>query len=196
MGIGGDVSGAAVFLDRDGVINPNVWNAATQAFESPHRVEDFHLASGVALALRDLQAAGFHLIVVTNQPSYAKNKKTPLEVITAINDRMRFDLARDGVELKALFTCLHHPDSNLPGYGACACRKPSPFFLFQARDWFGLDLAASWMVGDRPADVECAHAAGVKAVQVLGQDDKCVNPKPFAYAIDLAEAAGIILKNA
>lgn len=145
--------------------------------------------------MRDLKAAGFHLIVVTNQPSYAKNKKTPLETITAINDRLCFDLAREGVELKALFTCLHHPQSALAGYGACACRKPSPFFLLQARRWFGIDLAASWMVGDRPADIDCAHGAGVRAVQVLGVDGKCVDPMPYAYAADLAEAAAVILKN-
>ncbi|CAA6605048.1 D,D-heptose 1,7-bisphosphate phosphatase (fragment) [Rhodospirillaceae bacterium LM-1] len=186
----------AVFLDRDGVINPSVWNEATKAFESPHRVGDFCLNPGAAQAMRDLQKAGFALIVVTNQPSYAKSKKTPLEVITAINDRLAVDLAQEGVVLKAVFTCLHHPESLLPGYGACACRKPSPYFLLQAERWFGIDLCASWMVGDRATDVACAHAAGVKAIRILGQDQARADPKPLAYAQDLRQAATIILQSA
>ncbi|MBF0267869.1 MAG: HAD-IIIA family hydrolase [Alphaproteobacteria bacterium] len=196
MGIGRKITRKAVFLDRDGVINPNVWNEAAKAFESPHRVEDFRLNPGAAQAMRDLQKAGYALIVVTNQPSYAKNKKTPLEAITAINDRLRFDLAQEGVSLKAVFTCLHHPESTLPGYGVCACRKPSPYFLLQAERWFGIDLHASWMVGDRATDIACAQGAGVKAIQVSGQGEAGADPRPLAHVQDLTQAAALILQSA
>ena len=199
MGIGRlarAASNYAVFLDRDGVINRNVFNPRTGVYESPHRPEDFHLADEAMPALARLQAAGFRLFLVSNQPSYAKGKTT-LAMLEAIHDRLADALNAAGVTFSAFYYCFHHPESTVPGYGGpCSCRKPSPFFLFKARDEFGLDLTQSWMVGDRVTDIECGQAAGVHTIRVMEDHPAArrADERPAEFeARDLVHAAAVIL---
>jgi D-glycero-D-manno-heptose 1,7-bisphosphate phosphatase len=199
MGIGRLARAApshAVFVDRDGVINRNIFNAETGAYESPHRPQDFHLAEGAVPALARLQAAGFRLFLVSNQPSYAKGKTT-LAMLEAVHARLVEALNAAGVTFSAFYYCFHHPESELPGYGGpCSCRKPSPFFLFKARNEFGLDLAQSWMVGDRVTDVECGRAAGVHTIRVMEDHPatRRADEMPAEFeARDLAHAVDVIL---
>ena len=186
----------AVFLDRDGVINRLVFNPATGSYESPHRPEAWELLPGVLEALQRLQGAGFALFLVSNQPSYAKGKAT-LEHLHAIHDRLLAQLAAEKISFTAFYYCYHHPEGSAAGYsGPCACRKPKPFFLLQARDEFQIDLGASWMVGDQDTDVECGSAAGVKTVLVHNPDSRAYRGKsrPLFAAEDLPGAVEIILK--
>jgi D-glycero-D-manno-heptose 1,7-bisphosphate phosphatase len=160
MGAGAIRGHRAVFLDRDGVINRNVLNPATGRMEAPLTAAQFEVLPGVPEALRRLQAAGYLLFVVSNQPNYAKRKST-LKELRAVDGAMRDALDAMRVWTAAVYYCLHHPAGVVPGYaGSCACRKPSPYFLFKAAREFGVDLARSWMVGDRATDVECGRAAG------------------------------------
>jgi D-glycero-D-manno-heptose 1,7-bisphosphate phosphatase len=136
----------AVFLDRDGVV--------VEERHYLHRVEDVVLVPGAGPALARLQAAGFLLFVVTNQAGIGRGYFT-LEDLERVNAHIASELARDGVRLTRVYFAPEAPDQ--PSRG----RKPSPAFLFDARDQFGLDLAASFMVGDKLIDLECGWNAGV-----------------------------------
>jgi len=151
----------AVFLDRDGTLNRNVWNPKTQAYESPLAPERMELLPGVVPALKLLRDAGYLLVLVSNQPNAAKGKAT-MQTLDAIHTRLEALLREQSLFLDAAYYCFHHPEFT----GPCLCRKPSPYFLFQARDRLGVQLDASWMIGDRITDVHCGLAAGVKTVFV------------------------------
>ena len=150
---------AAVFVDRDGVINEPVWDTRTQSFESPYRPQDVTLVPGAAQGLAQL--AGFKLVLVSNQPSAAKGQTT-LEQLAAVHERVAELLRTAGVVLDGVYYCHHHPDFT----GPCECRKPAPGLLLAAATDLGLELERSWMIGDADTDVIAAHAAGARAVLV------------------------------
>lgn len=165
MGIG-KVAQKAVFLDRDGVLNPTVLNPATGRMESPLNPSDFRLCDGVIPALLRLQRAGYLLILVSNQPNFALGKSS-LDTLNAIHHELATDLLYAGVHFTRFCYCLHHPKGVTSGYsGLCVCRKPSPWFLLRARDDFHLSLADSWMIGDQPTDIQCGKAAGVRTIHI------------------------------
>jgi D-glycero-D-manno-heptose 1,7-bisphosphate phosphatase len=197
MGVSALNSRAAVFLDRDGVINHNVLNPLTGEWESPLRVEDFVMIPTALAALRALRRAGYLLFIVSNQPNYAKAKVT-LQTLESIHQIFLHILNEEQIEFAAFYYCLHHPHGVVPEYsGPCCCRKPSPFFLLKARDKFHLDMKRSWMVGDRDSDVECGRAAGVRTIRVLSNDESdCVDygvVHADYHADDLEAATKIIL---
>jgi D-glycero-D-manno-heptose 1,7-bisphosphate phosphatase len=151
----------AIFLDRDGVLNRNVWNPATAAWESPLTPEQFELLPKVIPALQLLRDAGYLLFLVSNQPNYAKGKAS-MRTLDAIHQRLEMALAEEHISFTACYYCFHHPAFT----GHCVCRKPSPYFLLEARDTLGLDLEQSWMIGDRQADIDCGRAAGTRTVMI------------------------------
>jgi D-glycero-D-manno-heptose 1,7-bisphosphate phosphatase len=197
MGIAA-LSRGAIFLDRDGVLNPLVPNPVTGRWESPLRVEDFHLAAGAAAALLRLRQAGYPLILVSNQPNYALGKSSRGD-LDAIHEKLMAELEAIGIRFTRVYYCLHHPRWVRLGYsGLCACRKPSPWFLLQASDDLGLDLAASWMIGDQGTDTRCGRAAGAHTIRIVGFADAKLRPAvvdPCAEfsAVDLSAAADLIL---
>jgi D-glycero-D-manno-heptose 1,7-bisphosphate phosphatase len=179
----------AVFLDRDGVINPLLFYQDTNAHESPRTPQEFTLLPNVPEALLNLQKAGFLLFIVSNQPNHAKGKSS-MEALKAIHEKMEKTLRDAGITLSESFYCYHHPDGVTPGYGGpCRCRKPSPYFLLQAQQKYHLDMAQSWMVGDRDTDMECGHAAEVKTI-FIGDNKR---GHDFA-APSLHDAASIIVR--
>jgi D-glycero-D-manno-heptose 1,7-bisphosphate phosphatase len=197
MGVGALNKRAAVFLDRDGVINRNVLNPSTGTWESPLTVEGFEMMPNALVALRALRKAGFLLFVVSNQPNYAKAKAT-LQTLEGIHKHFLNILSKEQIEFAAFYYCLHHPQGVVPEYsGPCRCRKPSPFFLLQARDVFCLDMKQSWMLGDRDSDIECGLAAGVRTIRVFNIDEgnRAASGESHAefQVNDLEEAVTIIL---
>jgi D-glycero-D-manno-heptose 1,7-bisphosphate phosphatase len=162
----------AVFLDRDGVIN-----RALEREDKPYPPE-------VPAACAKLKAAGFLLIVATNQPDVGRGSLAR-EVVEAIHARMAARLPVDRVEV-----CFH------PGQGAsdCDCRKPKPGMLLRAAHELNIDLSRSWMVGDRWRDVDCGHAAGCKTVFIDRGYAEALKQKPDFLARHLGEAADIILR--
>jgi D-glycero-D-manno-heptose 1,7-bisphosphate phosphatase len=197
MGIDPLKPNRAVFLDRDGVINANVLNPNTGEWESPLTADQLRLAQGAAGALKRLRDAGYRLIVVSNQPNYAKGKAT-LEDLAAIHAKMVAELEAAGAALDEAHYCYHHPDGLVPDYsGVCVCRKPSPHFLELASGRYGIDLANSWMVGDRATDIACGKAAGTCTILIRAADQplpKAADPQPDHSVADLAAAAEIILR--
>jgi D-glycero-D-manno-heptose 1,7-bisphosphate phosphatase len=194
----GAVSRAAVFLDRDGVLNDPVADAHRGGPpESPYRVEDVRLAAGAAEGARQLRDAGYALVVVTNQPAAAKGTAT-VDALEAVNARVRWLLADAGVELDGWYTCLHHPNGSVAELsGACECRKPAPGLLLQAADELGLELADSWIVGDSDSDVGAGERAGTRTVLVAHPGSahrRSDAVGPDLQARDLADAAEGILR--
>lgn len=186
---------AAVFLDRDGVLNELIFNPTTGEYESPHVPEDLVVIDGVVPALRRLAGAGFTLFVVSNQPSYAKGKTT-LENIRSIHRRLEGSLRENGIAFGEYFYCYHHPYGIVPGYsGKCLCRKPMPFFLLKAARERGVDLAASWMVGDQDTDVECGQRVGCKTALVMNAHSAAKRgcSRPDVTVTALSQAADLII---
>ncbi len=143
----------AVFLDRDGVIN--------HERHYVHRIEDFEFIAGVPQALRQLQDAGWALVVVTNQSGIARGyySEADYQRLTA---HMRQALRAECVELDAVLHCPHWPEADVPAYRlACDCRKPAPGMLLRAAASLNIDLRASVLVGDRLGDMQAAQAAGI-----------------------------------
>ena len=138
----------AVFLDRDGTLIEE-----RDYLGDPNRVT---LLPGVGEALRRLQDAGFLLFIVTNQSGVGRGYFT-LDDVDRVHRRLLRLLEPSGVRFTAIYIAPEAPDQ--PGRG----RKPSPQFLFDARDQFRIDLAASYMVGDKSIDLECGRNARVKA---------------------------------
>ena len=140
----------AAFLDRDGVLNHDtgyVW-----------RIEEFQWVEGAREALSQLQAAGLALVIVTNQSGIGRGKYTEAD-FQALNQWMLADLAPWGIHIDGIYHCPHKPPA--PHEAGCGCRKPLPAMVLRAQAELDLDLAHSWMFGDKPQDIEAARAAGV-----------------------------------
>jgi D-glycero-D-manno-heptose 1,7-bisphosphate phosphatase len=141
------------FIDRDGVIIEDRGYA--------YRIEDYAPLPGSVAALRELQQAGFHLVVVTNQSGIARGLYSEADYRT-FAAHMQAHLLADGVRLDAVEYCPHLPDAAVARYRLdCDCRKPRPAMLQRAAQRLNIDLAGSILVGDRLTDVEAGRAAGV-----------------------------------
>jgi len=147
------MSRPAAFIDRDGVLNEE------RAFV--HRREDFALLPGVVAALRLLKAAGYLLVVVTNQSGIARGIYSEADYL-ALAEHMGAELAAAGVPLDAVEYCPHLPDAPVERYRLdCDCRKPKPGMLRRAARALDIDAGASFLVGDRLSDIEAGRAAGI-----------------------------------
>jgi D-glycero-D-manno-heptose 1,7-bisphosphate phosphatase len=158
--------GPAAFLDRDGVLNEGVPDDDSGLLESPLTLEDSRLLPGAAAALRELAQAGYALVCVSNQPAAAKGK-IAVEQLLVVHEQVVELLAHEGVQLDASRLCLHHPEGVVSGLsGPCDCRKPAPGMLLDAANALGLDLGASWMLGDSDTDVAAGGAAGCRTMLI------------------------------
>jgi len=137
----------AVFLDRDGVL--------IEDKNYLRRPEDVLFIPGAAAALKRLADSGFKLFIVSNQSGVGRGYFT-LADVEQVNSHLAREFARHGVTLQKIYIAPEAPDQ--PSRG----RKPSAEFLFDARNEFGLDLAHSYMIGDKMSDLECGWNAGVK----------------------------------
>lgn len=143
----------AAFLDRDGVINID------SAYLS--RWEDFQFVPGSVEAMRRLQQAGYALVVVTNQSGIARGYYSEHDY-QLLTRQMRTALQAQGVTLAGVYHCPHHPAGKVPELAVdCDCRKPAPGMILQAARELQLDLAHSFLVGDKESDLQAARAAGV-----------------------------------
>jgi len=175
-----------VFLDRDGVLNRSVVRDGLPF--PPANLGEFQLYPDVAEGCQQLKNAGFLLIVVTNQPDVGRGTQSH-ESVEAMHAKLRADLpALDGIEV-----CFHAG----AGHGEpCDCRKPKPGMLLRAADTHGIDLKRSFLIGDRWRDVDCAHAAGCRAVFVDHGYRETLREKPEFSVANFREAVTSILNTA
>ena len=170
----------AVFLDRDGTL------IAEKNYL--YRTEEVEIFPGAGAALKRLAEAGFKLFIVTNQSGIGRGYFT-LADAENVNRHLGHEFARDGVRFEKVYLAPEAPDQ--PSRG----RKPSPQFLFDARDEFGLDLAESYMVGDKLIDLECGWNAGVKKSLLVrtGYGIKCAAEagRDLARAVVVDDLAGV-----
>ena len=174
-----DRDARAVFLDRDGVLNRVLLRNGRP--HAPASLDELEILPGVAEALRDLKAAGFRLIVATNQPDVGKGLLRR-EAVEALHERLRRTLPLD-----AIMVC-YHIDAD-----ACPCRKPQPGLLLEAAREWAIDLTRSYMVGDRWRDVDAGRAAGCKTIWVRCDYDERQPDAPDAVVASLWEASRVIL---
>lgn len=169
----------AVFIDRDGVINRSILRNGRPF--APTSLDELDILPGVGTGLDNLRDAGFLNVVVTNQPDLATGKQTRagLEMIHA---QLLANFAIDAIKV------CPHVDAD-----ACDCRKPKPGMLVASAREFGIDLSASWMIGDRWRDVAAGQSAGCRCCFIDYNYDEPRPAQPFFAARSLADAARVIL---
>jgi len=189
---------SAVFLDRDGVLLPDVF--------PPLHPSSFELYPYAASAVARLHEAGLVLVVVTNQTGVARGMISEDDVELA-HQRIQHLLADgNGGGIDGFYVCPHHPKADAPEYQqACECRKPSPGMLFQAARDLDLDLASSHLVGDRISDIIAGQKAGCRTIQVKtgmhlespieAVTDSDLRIQPDHICANLSEAADLILRS-
>jgi D-glycero-D-manno-heptose 1,7-bisphosphate phosphatase len=177
----------AIFLDRDGTMI-----AEANYLSRPEQVKIF---PATRAGLKKLAGAGFKLFIVSNQSGVGRGYFT-LADVEKVNTHLCADLARDGIRIEKIYIAPEKPED--PSRG----RKPSPQFLFDARDEFALDLAESFMIGDKLIDLECGWNAGVKKSILVrtgyGAETERESPEAASRAAvtdDLDAAAAWILSN-
>lgn len=183
---------AAVFLDRDGTIIREV--------NYLDRLEDIELLPEAGAAIARLNRHRIPVILVSNQSGVARSKFSE-DFVLASHVRIQKMLESHGAHLDDFFFCPHHPEHGRPPYKkVCACRKPAPGLLRQAADRHQLDLAASFVVGDKLSDVELARRVNATGILVkTGYGEKEAEKigvtaiLPDHICLDLAEAVNWII---
>ncbi|MCA1905369.1 MAG: HAD family hydrolase [Desulfarculus sp.] len=179
----------AVFLDRDGTINREVSYLS--------RPQDVEILPGAAEAIARLNAAGFWVVVISNQSGLARGyfDEGDLALVQLeINRRLK----AAGARVDAWYFCPHHPAGVVEDLAlACECRKPGIGLIMQAAREIALTLEGSFMVGDRLLDVACGRRAGLTSILVKsGHPDwppEVPEQEPHFVAADLAAAVDWIL---
>ncbi len=165
----------AVFLDRDGTIAIDVSYC--------RRPEDFKLFPSTAKAIKLLNEYGYKVIVITNQSGVARGYFDE-DTLDRIHQKMQRELTEEGARIDGIYYCPHHPDDS------CECRKPKPKMILQAAKEHDIDLKQSFMVGDKPMDIQAGQNAGCRTVLLpLDTGESEPGSSPDYTAPDLYAAA-------
>ncbi len=172
----------AVFLDRDGTLI-----AERHYLSRPEQVE---LLPGAAEGVRRMNEAGLRVFLASNQSGVGRGYFS-LEQLGAVHDRMTELLRAEGARLDAIYVCPHHPDET------CDCRKPAPGMIEQAVREYGVSPQHSFVVGDKPCDIDLGAGVGATTILVrtgygaqYEQDPAC---RPRFVGDDLRAAADYII---
>jgi D-glycero-D-manno-heptose 1,7-bisphosphate phosphatase len=176
----------AVFLDRDGVINRVVVRNGMPY--PPSHIEEFELYEDVPGGCARLKTANFLLVVITNQPDVGRGTQSR-EAVEAINLKMQSALPLlDRIEI-----CYHAGER----YGQpCACRKPRPGLILRAASELNIDPKRSYVIGDRWRDVDCAHAAGCRAIFIERGYKESLREAPDFAVANFNDAVSAVLRDA
>ncbi len=146
-----------VFFDRDGIVNQSPGPGWVE------RWEDFRLLPEFVVAARIALEQGYEVAIITNQRGVALGLLSP-ETLDDMHRRLTDALISRGVPLLGIYMCPHERDT-------CTCRKPLPGLLLQAAEEHGLNLGASWMIGDKETDIEAGRGAGCRTILVRSPDE-------------------------
>ena len=183
----------AVIMDRDGTLCEEVGYIS--------HLDRVRLLQGSAEAVRRANQAGFQTVVVSNQSGVARGYSS-LALVEEVHDRIRQLLAEAGARLDGIYYCPHHPQAERIEFREeCACRKPRPGMLLRAKEEMGIDLGASYVIGDSYRDVEAGHRVGSTTILVLtgyGKEELAHGSshwpiQPHHIALDLLEAVDWLL---
>ena len=184
----------AVFLDRDGTINEEVGYLKS--------LDMLKVIPGAGAAIRRLNAAGFKVVIITNQSGVARGY-FPESLVHEAHALLTATLRKDGATIDGIYYCPHHPTAgNSKHTIPCDCRKPATGLMDRAARDLGIDLKQSFMVGDKWSDIELGHRAGARSILVRSgfAPDDAGNERPSHVedpdftAHDLAEAADWIIE--
>jgi len=181
--VGGRLRGSrrAVFLDRDGVLNRAIIRAGKPY--PPSSLAELEVLPDASAALMQLKRAGLALIVVTNQPDVSRGTQT-VAAVEAMHSHLRNVLPLDDI-----LVCYHDD------HDGCNCRKPQPGLLLEAARRYDVQLASSFMVGDRWRDIDAGLNAGVRTVLIdFGYGERQPTRPPAARVASLSEAAEWIIR--
>jgi len=181
-----EIARRAVFLDRDGVLNRALVRGGCPF--PPSTVEAFELHDDVISGCARLKAANFLLIVVTNQPDVGRGKQSR-ETVEAMHSKMQSALPLiDRIEI-----CYHAGERHSQ---PCNCRKPRPGLILRAAAQLEIDLAASYVIGDRWRDVDCARAAGCRAIFIQRDYNETLRALPDFTVRNFTDAVNALLRDA
>jgi D-glycero-D-manno-heptose 1,7-bisphosphate phosphatase len=164
-------------------------------WQAPMYPEDLKILPGAMEAAKKLSKAGYLLFLISNQAAFAKGK-CRLEDIFAVQDRFMEEVRKAGLVFTDMYYSYTHPEGIVADFsGPTFDRKPSPYFLKLAAARYGVDLSASWVVGDRDLDVECGQRAGTRTIRVFNPNagEGAGKIEPTFTAKNLPEAVEIIL---
>lgn len=185
----------AVFIDRDGTISEEVGYV--------NHITRYRVFPFAADAVRALNEAGWLAVLVTNQAGVARGYFKE-ELIGEVHAILARELRREGARLDAVYYCPHHPSAGEPPFRRdCDCRKPKPGLILRAARELDVDIARSWMVGDRYSDIELARNAGSRSAFVLTgygrgeleHQSGAWSHRPDIIAEDLLEAVRAIIED-
>lgn len=148
------MSNKAVFLDRDGTIT-----VGTPTYERVDSLDKVQLLPKTLEAMQLLATMDYSVFIITNQAGLAEGLIS-WDEFNAINDKVLSLIGSTGIKVLKTYVCPHGENN------ACECRKPKPKMLFDAAKEYDIDLANSWMIGDRPSDVMTGVNAGTKTILV------------------------------
>lgn len=183
---------AAIFLDRDGVLN--------KKNDYIYKPEQFHLFDNTAAAVKTINKSEYLAVVVTNQPVIARGMCTE-EELRNVHKKMETQLGNERAKLDGIYYCPHHPDKGFEREIIelkinCDCRKPRPGMLLQAEEFFNIDLPKSFLIGDSWRDIEAGRTAGVTTIGVMtGDGNKEGHSTPDYLMQDVEQAVNFIVKD-
>lgn len=161
-----------IFLDRDGVINKEK--------NFVFKTSDFEFIDGVFDACSKFEELGYQIIVITNQSGIARGLFS-IKDYKILTKWMMARFKENNISILDIFHCPHGPKST------CECRKPKPGMLIQAKQKYNIDMANSWMIGDKETDIEAANLAGIKSTILTRSgheiDEKISRAKFFTNSI-------------
>lgn len=178
----------AVFLDRDGTVNVEKHYL--------YKIEDFEFITGAPEAILRLNRAGYKVVIVTNQSGVARGYYD-LDAVSILHNHLQKQLQEIGASIDGFYVCPHHPTAGRDEYGTiCDCRKGKPGMLLSAARELDLDLSRSFVVGDKPSDIETGFAAGCTPCLVLtgfGREAEPNVPETVKRFVDLPSAVDYIV---
>jgi D-glycero-D-manno-heptose 1,7-bisphosphate phosphatase len=180
-----EVARPGVFLDRDGVLNRALVKEGRPY--PPRRVEDFELYPGVAQGCARLDAQGFVLVVVTNQPDVGRGTQN-IQAVEAMHGKMLAAVPH----IARVEVCWH---AGSTWADLCTCRKPQPGMLLRAARALNIDLGRSFLIGDRWRDIDCARAAGCRAFFIDRGYSEPLRSTPDWIVKTFNQAVEIILRD-
>ena len=160
----------AIFFDRDGVINKEIFRDNLKKWTAPHSVNEIEFNKNIINVLKKIKKKKFLIFIISNQPDYALGL-TSLKNLKNVHNKINTMLFQKSILIKEYFYSFRHKKSIKKNLGPpCFDKKPSPFFINKAIKKYNLDLINSWIIGDRQTDIDCGKRAGIKTIGVISKN--------------------------